>query len=460
VAGVQDLEELLKQAKAGGLRPLILVHGDEGYLVKQAYDRLLEAVVPEGLRDFNLEQHDGMRAQAQAILDSLATPPMLPGPKAVGVHEARYFASKSNVGELLGKARELWAGGDHSGALRQLGRVVVLAEWNWDEAAQAGPEGWAEALELGSAESEALKGPWLAEALAAAQAQNAPLSQGGDEAAELAEGLLAMLERWVEGTVLVCACSGFDARKKLSKLFIERGTVLSFRRAEKPAEVVQAARPFLRLALDQRKLKAPASLGERLLAAYGGDLGQLETEVEKLAAYAWPRSELTEADLAAVGSPRPEENVFKLFDALAAKKLGDALSLVRGFVAEDPDARYQLLGLVISEVRKLLLLRALMDEGRLSERGVSEATAFRMQVHPRVGRELPPALAQWWKRNNAWALFFALKRAKAFKAPQLHDLLRTLAQGDLAVKSGALRPEDLLEEACARLCGVREEAVL
>jgi DNA polymerase-3 subunit delta len=455
----EDLEQLVQAARQGKLKPLVLIFGDQDYLVKQAYDRLLEAAVPQDLRDFNLEQHDGARAEPGALLDSLAIPPMLAGPKAVGVYDARYFMSKANVAELLEKARDRFASGEASQGFRQLGRAVSLAGWTWEEALAAGPDGWTDALELKEAEAALLKGAWFLDALNAAVNQALPLP-AGDDAGALADGLASLLEQWIEGTVLICACGSVDQRKKLAKLFLEKGQVLDFRRTDKPGQPSQAARPFLRMVLDQRKLKAPASLGERLLASYGDDLGVLEREVEKLEAYAWPRTDLAEADLNAVGTPRAEDNVFKLIDALGEQKLGEALRLLRSLTAQDPESRYQILGLVTGEVRKLVLLRALIDEGKLPSKGSTDPNSFRMQVHPRLAKELPPALAAWWKRSNAWGLYFALKRAKAFKTAQLHVLLRALSAGDLAAKSGGASPLDLLQEVCVRICGGREEAVL
>ena len=107
----------------------------------------------------------------------------------------------------------------------------------------------------------------------------------------------------------------------------------------------------------------------------------------------------------------------------------------------------------------LLRLRALIDEGKLPAKAQGDGSGFRMQVHPRLVKELPPALAAWWKRTNAWRLFFAAQRARAFSAPQLHALLRALSEGDVKTKTGAARPEHVLEEVCARFCGVAEEAL-
>jgi DNA polymerase III delta subunit len=312
---------------------------------------------------------------------------------------------------------------------------------------------------LDGADAALLKAPWFAEGLAQGRAGgNVP--GGGDDAGVLADGLEGLLAQWVEGNHLVCACASADQRKKLTKLFAERGEVLDFRRGEKSSQPAVPPAPFLRQLLNQRKLSAPNAVAQRMVAAYGADLGLLTQELAKLEAHAWPRTELTDADLAAVGSPRPEENVFKLIDALGQQKLGEALRLTREFIAADPEARYQLMGLMIAEVRKLLFMRALIDENRIPARGAATFDAFRMQIHPRLGKELPPAAAAWWKKTSPWALHQTLTRARGFKTSQLAALVPLLADGDLAFKTGRRKPEDLLEDLCARLCGVREEATL
>jgi DNA polymerase III delta subunit len=459
MAAMDELEGLLAQARAGGLKPLVLVYGDQDYLVRQAYDRLLEALVPEESRAFNLEQHDGARVDARAVADGLAIQPMMPGPKAVGVFDARFFQSKANLGEILAKARDKWAGGEAAGALRQLGRALSLAGWGWEEAAQAGPAQWAEALGLPEGESARLGGAWLADALAQAVAGGQAAPGGGDDSGELADSLEALLTQGLEGATLVCASGSADARKRLFKLFQDKGHVLDLRTAEKGPQANLTARAFLSQALKRRGLSLKSGVGERLVSAYG-DLGLLERELEKLEAHAYPRTELSEADLAAVGSPRVEEEGFALLNALGDKDLGGALRQLRRSLQQDPNACFRLLGQLTGEVRFLLLMRALLDEGHLGPKGVADANSFKFQVQPRLVKELPAALGALVKRSNYYRLFLAQQRAKAFSHGQLRELVQGLAEADVQIKTGGAEAREVLEALCVRLCGVREEAVL
>jgi DNA polymerase III delta subunit len=161
-----------------------------------------------------------------------------------------------------------------------------------------------------------------------------------------------------------------------------------------------------------------------------------------------------------VGSPRPEEDVFKLLDALGRKDLGEALRLLRRFLRRDPNACFEILYRLVGEVRRLLLMRALLDERHLGARGVGDYNSFKMQVQPRLAKELPPALAAVVKKTHAFPLHQALTRAKAFDPAQLRELVRGLAEADAQLKVGGAEARDVLEALCLRLCGVREEAVL
>src|SRR5438445_8652072 len=101
MADLASLEKTIQQIKSGQGKPVYLCYGDQDFLVKQAYDRLCEALVPEGLRAFNFEQRDGGRVEVGALLDDLRTMPMIPGPKVVGVPECRFLLSKAQGGEIL-----------------------------------------------------------------------------------------------------------------------------------------------------------------------------------------------------------------------------------------------------------------------------------------------------------------------------------------------------------------------
>jgi DNA polymerase III delta subunit len=460
MADQADIEALVKAAKAGTLKPIVLIHGNQSFLVKQAYDRILSALVPEDIRAFNLEQMDGTQAEVGQVLDGFNTLPLMAGNKVVGVTEARFFISKANAAELLEDAKERWSANEPHPALRQLGKVLSLAQWGWQEGLDASDDQWVEALDLKAGEMTASGGAWLKIALQQAINSGLNLQSGGDESGSLCEGLEASLKLGGAGLYLVCSSSSADARKKLYKLFYEQGHVLDFKTEKKGPQASLAAKPFLAQILKQQGLTAKNSIGDRLVAAYGGDLGIRHKEIEKLAAYAYPRTELTDADVKAVCTPVLEDDVFELFRALGSKKIDQALGVLRRQLAVDPKAPFQLFSMLCAELRKLVVMRALMDEGKIPAKGPIDSNSFKFTTYPKLIKELPVGLAALVKKTNSYALYQTMERARSMSGPQLREMVSHVAELDYKVKTGGMEASDALEELVLRFCGVREEAIL
>jgi DNA polymerase III delta subunit len=455
MSDLSSIDKAVQEIRAGKPQPFYLLHGDQDFLVKQAYDRICEALVPPEFRAFNFEQHDGGRVEVGVLLDGLQTLPMMPGPKAVGVMECRFLLSKAQGADLLSKAREKWELGDLNAALRLLAKVLSLAGFGWEEAAAATPAQWKTALAGGEAEESLLAEAWVAKALAQGRGSQFPLPKGGDESQELLEGLEALIKK-SDGPAphLVMSAPSADGRKKLFKFLHARGAVLDFRSSEKGPQAVQAAGSFLQHLLGQKGLHLGSALGQRLLSAYGHDLGLLSQELGKMEAYAHPRRELTDSDLEAVGSPRPEEAIFELLAALGRKDLGRALPLLDAQVRNNPPQ--MVFAMLVRELRLLFLCRCLVEEGLAPGRGVDYVT-YRGTWHPKLCASLPGALAETWKKNHVFVTFQGLNRCRAFALEELRQALEALMEVDLKVKAGGRPLQPLLEGFCISFCGVKEE---
>jgi DNA polymerase-3 subunit delta len=457
-----DLEGAIAKIRAGVVPPLVLVYGDQDYLVKQAYDRVIEAVVPEELRAFNLEQMDGSRVEVAALLSALDIMPMMQGPKALGVVDARFFQSKSSAAELLGRAREAWERQETGAALRHLGRVLALAGWNWAEAQGKSMADFGETLESDAISESAQGGPWLERALAQGLASDFPLPSAADESGELLAGLEISLAAAQDGPprCLIFATASADGRKKLTKFLQDKGLILEFKAEQRGPQASQTAAVFLRNLLNQRGIKMPPALAQRFISAYGHELGLLVKELDKLECWAVPRKELNEADLAAVGSPQPEDSVFELLAALSKKQKGlaEAMPLLETLCQREP--AQMIFSMLANEVRLLHLCRVLIDEGKIAARGVGEYFSYKSSLHAKLCQDLPAGLAAFWKRTHPFVSFQALGRARQFSTAELREMLGFFLEADLRLKSSSGDPQRELETLCLRFCGVDEEVFL
>jgi DNA polymerase-3 subunit delta len=135
------------------------------------------------------------------------------------------------------------------------------------------------------------------------------------------------------------APKGSEIIGDLSKAVRKMGTVRDFSGGTK-AQKQGAARQFAASLVQDSGKKIDGQALSALVARAGFDFTVLQTEVDKLVAYAGDAERITTADVEAVTSETPEEKVFKMVDAIAAKNPAMAIrSLNELFESGDrPDA--------------------------------------------------------------------------------------------------------------------------
>jgi DNA polymerase-3 subunit delta len=168
-----------------------------------------------------------------------------------------------------------------------------------------------------------------------------------------------------------------------------------------------------------------------LVHAVGRDLRHLETEADKIIAYAGPRSELTRADVVSVVAETAPVSIFDFLNAVGARECAPALELLDDLIADGQD----LAGVHAMTVRQL---RTLISTHAIVERGGS-----RGEVQREVG------MAEWQART-------AIEQARRFSSDELSHALRGAAALEAQMKSGQGDPRVRFEIWLTQLC--RREA--
>ncbi|MBI2228112.1 MAG: hypothetical protein HYU46_03310, partial [Deltaproteobacteria bacterium] len=114
---------------------LLMLFGDD-LQVQQACKTVVDLLVPENQRGFNLERLDGRAATWDQIEGSLMTPPFFPGKKVIWVESVPYFVTREQKGELGEKILRLWSDGLREEASKALMDLLVVEGWTqerWEE---------------------------------------------------------------------------------------------------------------------------------------------------------------------------------------------------------------------------------------------------------------------------------------------------------------------------------------
>jgi DNA polymerase III delta subunit len=398
----------------------ILVTGDVEFFVEEAAARTRE-ILSTGKEAEVLRFEDD--APVESVSDALLNRSLFSPQRIVELDISRLVGTEA-PGRLLTKAVEAWEAGKRREAFKQA--RLLLAGLDLPLGA---PEETAEAA------ARKVRRKDEAELLAEILKEMPEEKSGG--AAILRSALRALLERTEnDGTVALLTAVAPPAGVDLVREIADRGLVLE-------TTIGDDAEPALRrLATDSRA------------AAFA-------MELEKLLEWAGKGGRIRAADIESNVEDESSEDVYGLFDAIGRRDAGDALARLerlldgRDVRAGDRDFRkiediwpIQLFGMLAGEVRRMLLIRARLDEsgGAGFDPSMSYQT-FQARVLPRLMAPAAPFGRSPFETTQGgahpFALYRAAQRSSKFTTPQLARALARAADVDVALKNSGL-PLELL----------------
>jgi DNA polymerase-3 subunit delta len=187
-------------------------------------------------------------------------------------------------------------------------------------------------------------------------------------------------------------------------------------------------------AAKERGVNLDGGARAELTARVGSNLGALERELDKLAAYTAGRGTVSRADVEAVVPESTEYSIFHLVDAVSEGRTADALRVLHGVRANNEPAQ-RIMPLLARQIRLVWQAKMLADERGAADRLPNEPNLLKMApfVQEKTRRQA---------RNMSW--------------PRLRRGLRLLLDKDLALKGVEGPPvgdDEALETLVVGLCG-------
>ncbi|HEY2796268.1 MAG TPA: hypothetical protein VGK26_00130 [Thermoanaerobaculia bacterium] len=419
----------------------ILIAGDVEFFVEEAVTRAREAL-SDGDTEVLVFEDD---APAEAISDALLNRSLFSPRRLVQLDVSRIVGTDKPA-DLLKDAVEAWETGTPAGrrAAFKAARALLAA---LDLPSSGNPDENAEAAARKTRRKD--EAPLLAEILK----ELPPESAGAG--AVLKAALRAVLAReHNDGTVALLTAikppSGVDLVKEIEK----RGLLLL-------ASVGEEAEPALRRlgaarAKEREVVLEPAAI-ERLLRRTDAKPASFASELEKLLEWAGKGGRIRAADVDTNVQDEASEDIYEFFEAVGRREAKDALARLERLFEEgrgvsagdmtvetDRDWPAKFLGMLTSEVRRMLLIRARLDEGGGAggfDAQMSYST-FQVRLLPRLmtpatpfGRS--PFETSTGKSVHPFALYRAAQRSSRYTAPQLARALARAAEVDVKLKDSA-----------------------
>jgi len=89
----KTLDKILKDISSGKTVPVYLLFGEEEYLVKEAFKKLVDSLVPEEYRSLNLEIFKGEKLDLEAVITGLSSYPFFASHKVVAILDQEFPSS-------------------------------------------------------------------------------------------------------------------------------------------------------------------------------------------------------------------------------------------------------------------------------------------------------------------------------------------------------------------------------
>ena len=448
------LKAILPDLKKGNMSPCYLLYGEEGFLIRDALNRIINLILPGADRDLNLFYMDGDQEDVESLCQSLLTPPLIAGRKVVVLTDTRLFHSTGISPELIQKIRH-HMGDNPDRAAQDFMHFLRLTGWSLDDLRDGGwkkirNQDWQKTVGKDGGQD---REKWLPGVIELCLARG--LKEG--RALESGERLAHVLKSGLpEGNHLILTAGAVDKRKKIFKIISETGRILHFPQIKYENRKKQALMDIAKKRLDEAgKTMTPGAwvvLGKKT----GFDAATSVEAIEKLMTYTGNQGRIEEKDVEDVVGKTREGTIFDLTNALSEKNLIAALTALKDLFDQGVH-ELLILSMIIREIRLLLHACVLMESGKLEIfDSKMDYSRFQRSVYPVIrswtdgtgGKEGGGALI----RQNPYVIYHALKHSQRFSPDSLVEYLEALVNMDMAFKSTAGNPRFLLERFIMRVC--------
>src|SRR5256884_259260 len=267
------------------------------------------------------------------------------------------------------------------------------------------------------------------------------------------EELSELLDRSIgsEITFLISATE-VDKRRGFYKTLTKRAEVQVFDRLDSGrAGWEEEATEIVQQRAKKRKLQFDADALDLFVLLTGGDTRQIDNELEKLDTFLG-KDRVVGVELVRELVPLSRAGViFELSNALSARDLELALTLVRRLLEQGEKAIGILLAAIVPTIRNLLLAKDLMEQ-----HGIRQPHSP-FQFIAAMNR-LPAKTTEHLARKkdgsiNAYGLAIAAQHAHQFETNQLIEAMRACLEANIQLVTTQLDHELILTEVVVKLLG-------
>ena len=425
---------------------VILVSGAIDFFVEEAAERVGEALARGGAERIAFDDE----ASAEAVSEALLNRSLFSPRRIVSLDVTRILGSES-PGALLDNAVAAWEEGTPAGRRKafRFARALLSAV-----GMSRGDDPARTAEDLARRTRKRDRAGELEELL-----RELPDERTAPDA--LAPALRRILERGNDGVVALLTATEPPKGAALLEEFAAKGLHLEVAIGKEREEIQAALGRLARSRAKEREVTLDPDAIERLLVQTDDRPDLFAAELAKLFAWAGKGGRIRAADVRSNVEDEASEDIYAFFDAIGQRDAADALRrLDRLFSGRDIRVGKEtmeidentwpvkFLGMLTSEIRRMLLIRAALDGASRWEPSMP-SRSFEQNVLPQIKEPVPP-FGKGAFEGHPYMWYRVAQRAARYETAELARALARAAEVDVALKT-SVPPLDAMTAYVGRL---------
>jgi DNA polymerase-3 subunit delta len=461
------LDKALEYIKNGKVFPVYLICGDENYIIKEAAQNMIEAILSEKDREICLETIEGDEEDWGKIIQSLNTYPMFGSRNVIAVKDTKIFLSKFTLEKIIEKSIERFENKDINEAIRLF--RIALGYLKIKEVNEISDNKWAEQRDFNKDQKSQA---WLTRMVEECLSQDLkpiPYEDNSDRlnnTIKVDEGGKGI----PQNNILVLITEYVDKRKKLYKTINDIGVIIDFsiqRMRRDSADVEEEERKSLlqkATELLKRSNKVFAKGAFDVLANKTGyNMGIFLNELEKVVLSVKDRQKIEVNDIEETVGRTREDSIFDLQEAIGRRDLENAI-LFLGELLGQGEFYLVLLQSIAKEIWHLIVAKQFMENelkgkwnSKMDEGAFKKYIYFPVILKMKKEKEKEEGPGYKKSPSNIYklppdVLLKLLKSSDNFTKDELYRFIKLLAETDLKTKTTGVSPVHLLEKALVDIC--------
>jgi DNA polymerase-3 subunit delta len=484
IINYKDLEKYIEEQGNNPFAPVYLIYGEE-MLTKNAFDAVLDILVPASERSINYDPLDGTQENIHDIIGRVNTYSLLPGIKVIALRDSRIFYAGQDKDQLLENAKKAYDDDNIKKAAGHVRGLMSFLNLSYEDIDKSNRQ-----TSLGQSSALVADDAWLDEIITYCRENNLSVPAAKDDSRTLQ---LAVEKGFPANNHLIITTDMVDKRRSLFKTLSNKGVVID---CSVPKGDRRADRVVQESVLADR-MKAILSAGNKsmgqstYLALYemtGFDLRVFSSNLEKLISYVGERQEITITDVESVLQRTKKDPIYELTNALADRKPAPALFFLDSLLSSGIHP-LQAFTALVNQVRKLLLVKDFVESPFGSDwQAACPYDYFQKRVIPAIveyDRNLLDHLGGWQTMldeerpvpktgtrtkskkkksklttdlliaknpKNAYPIYLLLKKSERFSKEDLIQAFETLNAADKKLKTGGPDARLVLEKVILGIC--------